>query len=259
MEKKDYYHIRREVQDISDRFQIETETHNTIEEQYLVSNDNYEDSCDYDEYVSDSKYNSSECASNITSISDNLDDFETLNISKELAEWLFESNISEAAGNDLLRRLRKFHPNLPKNVRTLKKTPIEENSLIVPMGEGCYSHIGLRQYVERFLANNKYDRNIIEIDIGIDGVPLAKSSTHQLWPILGNIVQYQEVFLIGIYNGNKKPYCANIFLKSFVDELQDLNESGIIFEHRKIQVQIRSFICDAPARSFILRKFFKQS
>lgn len=166
--------------------------------------------------------------------------------------------ISEAAGNELLKVLKKYHPNLPLNIKTLKKT-LNKNSSdgkgIIELDGGHYSHIGLRKNVEEFLANNFYQKNPIQFDVGIDGVPLTKSSNSQLWPILGNIVPYKEDFLIGILHGHKKPTCANAFLKPFIDEMQDIEKNPIIHKGNRVQVEIRSFVCDAPARSYILGKF----
>jgi len=60
---------------------------------------------------------------------------------------------------------------------------------------------------------------LIEININIDGLPLHKSSTSQVYPILCNLVNnFSEVNVIGIYHGFKKPSDANLFLKSFIEE-----------------------------------------
>lgn len=78
-----------------------------------------------------------------------------------------------------------------------------------------------------FLENNNcctFTGNIIMVDIGVDGVPLAKASKSRLWPILGNIYPYNTIFLIGVYHGYKKPVCANEFVMQFVDEMKDLIE-----------------------------------
>lgn len=108
--------------------------------------------------------------------------------------------------------------------------------------------------MEKFLSLNNIKESVIKLDVGIDGVPLTKSSNSQLWPILGNIIPYKEVFLIGIFHGYKKPTCANTFLQPFIDEMKCLIKIPIIYKGNSIRVEIRSFICDAPARSYILGK-----
>lgn len=188
---------------------------------------------------------------------DEVDFLKNVNISHDIAEWYVTHKISEAAGNGLLKVLKKYHPNLPQNIKTLKKTPREnstDRAEIFEMGEGQYSHIGLRKSVEKFLKTTFFKENVIKFDVGIDGVPLTKSSNSQIWPILGNIIPYKEVFMIGIFHGYKKPACANTFLQPFIDEMEDIKKKPIIYKGNRIQVEIRSFICDAPARSYILGK-----
>jgi len=64
--------------------------------------------------------------------------------------------------------------------------------------------------------------------IGVDGLPLTKSSNSIFWPILGYIRQESQiVFPIGIYWGKDKPSDSNIFLKDFLDEIKDLILNGI--------------------------------
>ena len=79
----------------------------------------------------------------------------------------------------------------------------------------------------RFAATDEFC-----IDIGIDGVPLTKSSNSQLWPILGTIFPSEEVFVIGIFYGLKKPYCANIYLKKFVEQIKEISRDGFVFENK---------------------------
>ena len=87
------------------------------------------------------------------------------------------------------------------------------------MGSGSYLHFGLKHCIEKFLNESEMEHiNSVKIDIGIDGVPMSKSSWSQLWPILGNVVGQKEVFVIGAYHGCKKPFCADVFLENFVEE-----------------------------------------
>lgn len=92
--------------------------------------------------------------------------------------------------------------------------------------------------------------------IGIDGLPLTKSSSSTFWPIIGH-VQYQSscsyTFLIGVYWGKDKPKDSNIFLRDMVNELKELSKNGLITDFGKKRVVISGFCCDAPARSFILK------
>ncbi|XP_065673588.1 uncharacterized protein LOC136090675 isoform X2 [Hydra vulgaris] len=76
-----------------------------------------------------------------------------------------------------------------------------------------------------------------------------KSSSTQLWPIVGLIKGYNP-FLIGMYCGSIKPKC-HLFLKDFSDELKMLTSSPFVVNDKSYMVQIYAFICDAPARSLL--------
>ena len=128
------------------------------------------------------------------------------NIWNDIAEWTVQNSITNEAANNLLKLLKKNHPNLPTDVRTLKKT-VKRCSNISQFGEGCYSHIGIAKNIYSFLEKNSDVSKFIQIDVGIDGVPLAKSSTSQLWPILCNIFPSNEIFLAGVFHRYHKPFC----------------------------------------------------
>lgn len=83
-----------------------------------------------------------------------------------------------------------------------------------------------------------------------DGTPLTKSSRSELWPILINVVNYVDVLVLGSYQGKGKMKDVNLFWSNFVNEIIILN--GIIYNNVKIEVNIRAFICDCPARAMIL-------
>lgn len=112
--------------------------------------------------------------------------------------------------------LKENNMDVPKDARTLKKTPTEVVSRT--LGDGNYCHYGLENALTDFLITNSNQFNEIQLDFNIDGLPLAKSSTKQIWPILGNVVGYSDVFLIGVYEGYSKPKIQNEFMKEFVDE-----------------------------------------
>lgn len=75
-----------------------------------------------------------------------------------------------------------------------------------------------------------------------------------MWPILGKVVPFMEVFIIGVFQGYNKPFGANTYLSHFINEMKELEKSGMIVNNSLIKVNIRLFIRDALARSFILGK-----
>lgn len=60
------------------------------------------------------------------------------------------------------------------------------------------------------------------------------------------------VFPIGVYCGIKKPSSCESFMNEFVTEAVNLINSGLNYSHTIIKVVIKGFVCDAPAKSFLL-------
>lgn len=170
-----------------------------------------------------------------------------------LTEWGLTENISHLSMYKLLEVLKTHncHAELPKDPRTLFKTP--RNTDILDVAPGSYWHYGLAGNLQNFIEQTKLDSsNPIELAIGIDGLPLSESSTSALWPILGSVIPHNFVFLIGAYHGYSKPDNADTFLRSFVTEAVDLIENGLHFNDKSYKIVIKQIICDAPAKSFIL-------
>jgi len=125
---------------------------------------------------------------------------------------------------------------------------------------GLYHHFGVANGLNclgDMLVN--FD-DVIKIVIGIDGLPLTKSSSSTFWPILGYarypaaIDSYGQhnVFIIGLYWGREKPQSCNDYLKYLVSELKDLYTNGMQTKFGKKFVVVDTFCCDCPAKSFIL-------
>ena len=57
--------------------------------------------------------------------------------------------------------------------------------------------------------------------------------------------------IAGIFYGNNKPKKVEQFLAPFVEEILPIMENGLILNNHKLTVNIRSIICDAPARAFV--------
>lgn len=152
----------------------------------------------------------------------------TLSLRDEFTNWAAQFQISHVAITALLSILRKhgFDGYLPKNPKTLMKTPKCTNIRRVAPGE--YFHNGLRSGIMTFLKRSRDDIDLIEVQISIDGLPISKSSTSQLWPILGSVLpSLNDIFIIGCYFGSKKPHNCNEFLHDFVDEAKILVSEGL--------------------------------
>lgn len=172
--------------------------------------------------------------------------------SEKLAEWAISTKQTRKSVNSLLKILREYDPNLPKDRRTLCKTPKANAQNIVEMGQGHYLHIGLKTCLDNFLSKNSVSGNIIRLDMNVDGVPVATNTPNSLWPILINPVDYDFVLMCGTYYGSGKPADCNLYLQQFVDEFIELHENGYVFNEKLYQIEIRSIVADAPARAFLL-------
>lgn len=149
--------------------------------------------------------------------------------------WAVNHNISNVAINDLLSILSKHHcfKTLPKDSRTCLRTDLSSKKIKVKNVEpGSYFHFGMAKCIKIFYPiKNHINDDCIKLVIGIDGLPLSKSSGSSFWPILCYIRPYKEtVFPVGIYWGYKKPEDSNAFLVDFYDELSNLIKKGIVFE-----------------------------
>lgn len=58
-------------------------------------------------------------------------------------------------------------------------------------------------------------------------------------------------FLIGLYYGESKPSSINEFLDDFINEVNNLITDGINIGNSHYNFNIKTFICDTPARAFL--------
>ncbi|XP_072375756.1 uncharacterized protein [Diabrotica undecimpunctata] len=175
-----------------------------------------------------------------------------LGICQELRNWVIRSgSLPHNSVTYLLHVLSKYHPELPLDCRTLLKTPTK--TLMRPLNKGNYCHLGISTALENFLLRNpKFTESVIEIAFNIDGLPLYKSCNSQLWPILGQIKNFNsKPFSIGIFYGSSKPQPLNLFLDDFISELKHLIDNTFCFKGKLYEIKVFAFICDAPARSFL--------
>lgn len=177
-------------------------------------------------------------------------------LNDELSCWVSTYNVSTNATNALLKILQKHHEHLPRDQRTLMKTITHYN--IVSLSGGHYYHFGVEYSVFNQLRNNLiilFNVKMVNLQINIDGLPLFKSSSTQLWPILGRLTVpiVSKPFVIGLFLGNKKPDDANEFLTEFIDEAKRLQTSGLKVPSTDhiIVLHIDCVICDAPAKSYV--------
>lgn len=195
----------------------------------------------------------SENESSDSSESDCDSDDQEANLSTLLVSWVAKHNISHVAVNDLLVILRHYHPYLPKDVRTLMKTP--KSYEVLNVAGGSYYHFGIENWVMSIVTGIE---NVTEVSlqVNIDGLPLFKSSGAQLWPILGRLVKpkISKPFVIGLYSGDQKPTSVAEYLNHFVRDLNDLFQNGVRVSdesEERVEFSLSCIICDAPAKAFV--------
>lgn len=177
---------------------------------------------------------------------------------EHLAQWSLDKNIMQNQLRSLLQALRRHEcfRKFPVDPRSILGTPRSAvESTDVPPGQ--YVHFGLQKVILNCLEENPALLDIEEflVQINIDGVPVAKSSTACFWPILGRLFSRSSgTFIIGLYFGKAKPNNPNEFLKSLVDEFKALAGTChcIVVEGKVKPIKISSFCCDVPAKSFVL-------
>ena len=174
-------------------------------------------------------------------------------LTNDIGAWAVRNRCSRSCINELLKILKNNgHDELPKDARTLFKTP-RNVSTSVKCG-GSYSYLGIANGITRALLENPnftFHGDIIEINVNIDGVPLYKSSSTQLWPILCMIQGFSSPFIVAIFCGTSKPNQVTEYLHDFILEYKALKQEGYMHEMKNYSVIIRAIICDAPARQFL--------
>jgi len=181
----------------------------------------------------------------------------TENIFQELHKWSIEYKINHNALKSLLTILRKTptFKTLPKDPRTFLMTP--KIILLRTVTPGLYNHFGILNSLNNIFKNEISVPSIIKVSNNIDGLPLSKSYSSQLYPILGMVKNYKPldniVFPIGIYHGNEKPSCFNNFLEDFVTEAIGLYDKDITVCGKKTRFEIQMLLFDAVVKASVLQ------
>lgn len=176
---------------------------------------------------------------------------EVRNLGDDLQEWSTRHQITNRSLNELLQILRDHGHVLPKDARTLLATPqvIDSHSKC----NGQYIYYGLEGGISRVLCQNdafRRQHSTVSLDVNIDGLPIFKSSKVQFWPILVTFSNFNP-FIVALYCGERKPEPLDEYLHDFLEEFNNLQQNGLVFCEKKYAINIRTFICDAPARAYL--------
>ena len=127
------------------------------------------------------------------------------------------------------------------------KTDQEATSTTLFNGE--YTIFDVRNTIEKIVITNNYTDKRINLMVNIDGLPLFKSSSLRLWPILIRISSFKPV-PVALYCGYKKPDMGE-YLVEFVDEMEKLLSEPLVVNGSSYEFSIYIFNCDAPARALL--------
>ncbi|XP_042144299.1 uncharacterized protein LOC121834650 [Ixodes scapularis] len=118
---------------------------------------------------------------------------------------------------------------------------------------GLYHYFGIESSLKRMMSSGSITGDTISLLINVDGLPIAKSSSKQFWPILASVVEScdPEPFVIALFVGDKKPENLDDYLTDFISELSTLLEEHVTEGGKECVVRVHAFICDAPARAFL--------
>uniref|UniRef100_A0ABD2WAF9 Transposase domain-containing protein n=1 Tax=Trichogramma kaykai TaxID=54128 RepID=A0ABD2WAF9_9HYME len=179
----------------------------------------------------------------------------------QLRKWAVENHINQVALDGLLNILNKrLLPQLPSSSKTFLKTLSSKYVIECMKGsddcEGEFTYMSILEGLEVCLNHNLHKNNIIELDFNIDGAKTKKCSPKSLWPILCKVLYKPypyayKPFPVAVFYGKGKPKDVLEYLKKFVVEINSLQKNGAIINEKHYRIQIRSFICDIPAKAFI--------
>ena len=114
---------------------------------------------------------------------------------------------------------------------------------------GKYTYFGVRKTIEKIVTTSNYTNRKSNLTVNIDGLPLFKSSSLQLWPILIRFSSFKPV-PVALYCGYKKPDMGE-YLVEFVDEMEKLLSEPLVVNGSSYELSIYTFTCDAPARALL--------
>jgi hypothetical protein len=170
-----------------------------------------------------------------------------------LAKWVVDSHTTREHCNSLLSLLRNEGLDLPKDQRTLIKTP--RSVTVYEKCGGQYLYFGLKKALHAVFCGNLTRADRLNVQINVDGIPIYKSNSTQFWPILCS-VNNSPPMLVALFLGKHKPSSLDDYLSDFIEEARDLTANGFICSlcvgtNNNVPFLLHSVIADAPARSFL--------
>ena len=177
---------------------------------------------------------------------DEITEHEIPSMSQNLAKHATKHRLGRDAVNELLLILREQGLDLPKDSRTLLKTP--RHVEVLSQEKWSYHYIGIQKALNSLKMQFQ---DLIKLTVNIDGLPVFKSTNSQLSPILGSVFVSKIVFPIAFFYSDGKPENVDFYLKDFFDEVSNLASNGVLIGTKKFEFTLKVIVCHAPARSFL--------
>lgn len=177
---------------------------------------------------------------------------------EDIVLYAMKYSLPQKGIQEMLDMLNKHNISVPRTVFMLRKESprVSVDDYIVTKD---FAYLTIQENLtfaeEKGLLQDEIrlngDKEYIDIQINIDGLPLFKSSQISLWPILVKFSQKSYPFPVAVYCGVGKPN-LEIYLRSLLRELETFKLHGLVCNKgRKIFLGGVTFICDAPARAFL--------
>ena len=168
---------------------------------------------------------------------------------QDMKSVMTDITISNSDANKILTTLRKYHPILPCDIRTLRETRSRNAIELKNVAPGLYHHFGIEKGLRYILSRLDISEPEILLACNIDGLPIFKSDIKGFWTILCSVIGFDSsTFIVGVYYGESKPLDCGDFLNDFIEELKFLCINGL----DQFSVRMCHVSCDTPARHFVL-------
>uniref|UniRef100_A0A182S0C1 Uncharacterized protein n=2 Tax=Anopheles funestus TaxID=62324 RepID=A0A182S0C1_ANOFN len=154
---------------------------------------------------------------------------ENNDFARRLRIWALSNKITHTALSDLLVLIRETtNISLPRCSKTLLKTPVRVEKDIATVGGGQMWYQGIQSSLQHYFRSAKE------------------------FPILMQVSNMPEIpiMVLGII-GLSKPNNVEGFIRPLVTEICKVILQGILINETVLDIRLRAFLADTPARAFI--------
>lgn len=183
-----------------------------------------------------------------------------VSLRQKLHEWAVE-NLASLQINVITKLhviLRaEGHDDRPKTGQTLLGTVHVRKTQVMKSrngNDGEYIYLGIESSLKKQIELKVYTEPGISVLIHIDGLQVNKSTSNVIWPIVMKIQHKSYIsqpVAIALYYGDSKPASLDDYLKDFIQEANQLVQTGVKIDNQVYSFEIMAIIADAQARSYI--------